>query len=135
MDNKLFTKVPDSIFAQLSIRACYLFGSRVTGNITSESDYDIAVFVDNVKTVDYKMLSDQLTDIFVFPEKLQLSIVDSTNTSPVLLMQIIRKGKLLYEQTIGYHVSLEAFIMRQYFDDNFRINIYYEALKQKYANR
>lgn len=134
MKSTLFTKPLQSILAQYPVQSCYLFGSQAEGNATSESDYDIAVFVPDARAFDHTSLIKQVSAAFIAPEKLQLSIVDLTNTSPLFLMQII-KGTLLFEHKKQFHIALESLIMRMYFDDQYRNDVYYQALKQKYDTR
>lgn len=63
------------------------------------------------------------------------SNVDLENTSPIFLYQIIKNSSLIYEYKNNYRTSLESMIMRLYFDDQYRNNVYFNFLKQKYANR
>ena len=134
MKIKLFSQPLSNIFENLPIKACYLYGSQTGKNTNEESDYDVAVFVDDKSRVDHRDLLSKIGTIFFNIEKLHLTIVDLNSSSPFFLYQIIKNGKLLYEKQSRDHILLESFIMRLYFDDQYRNNIYYQKLKNTYAH-
>lgn len=135
MTKNLFLSSPLTIFKKIGVYACYLFGSKNTKNFNAKSDYDLALFVRNKQIIDYRNVLKQIINIFKYPEKLHLSIVDLENTSSIFLYQIIKNSSLIYEYKNNYRTSLESMIMRLYFDDQYRNNVYFNFLKQKYANR
>jgi len=134
MKIKLFSQPLISIFKGLPVRACYLYGSQTGENANKESDYDLAVFVDDKKKINYRNLLSKIGLIFFNPEKLHLTIVDLNSSSPFFLYQIIKNGKLLYEKHSKDRILFESFIMRLYFDDQYRNAIYYQKLKDTYAH-
>lgn len=133
MKIKLSFRPLTSVFENLPIRACYLYGSQTGKNVNEESDYDVAIFVDDKSRVDYRSLLSKIGANFLNIEKLHLTIVDLNSSSPFFLYQIIKNGKLLYEKQSRDHIILESFIMRLYFDDQYRNAIYYQKLKDNYA--
>lgn len=135
MLNSLFNKPIKEVFSHLPIQVSYFFGSQRTSFIDKDSDYDIAVFVEDKRKTNIENLLRNIVQYFSFPEKFHLSIVDIHNTSPVFLYQIIRNGELIYKQENFDQTELEARIMHLYFDDSHRKNIYFHYLKRKYANR
>ena len=133
MKIKLFSQPLRTIFADLPVKACYLYGSQ-TGDFTHiKSDFDLAVFVNDKNRINYRQLLAKIGASFLYTEKLHLILVDPTSSSPLLLFQIIKKGQLLYERQSGDHIRLESFIMRLYFDDQYRNSLYYQKLKDSYA--
>lgn len=131
----LFIHDPSLLFRKYGIIAVYLFGSHTKDAASGTSDYDIAVFKDTGTNFDKITFLKDLTDIFKYPEKLDVSFVDLQNSAPLLLFQIIKNGQLLYERKPKEYVGLESLIMRMYYHDQHRLNIYYQALKQRYVNR
>lgn len=134
MKIKLFSQPLTNVFKDLPIKACYLYGSQTGEYVTKESDYDLAVFFEDKSKIDYRNLLLKISNHFVNPEKLHLIIVDLDSSSPFFLYQIIKKGKLIYEKQSGNHILLESFIMRLYFDDQYRNAMYYQKLKDIYVH-
>ncbi len=122
------------IFKNLPVDACYLYGSHAQNNENKESDYDIAVFVKDRKKINLREFLKKIITFFKYPEKLHLKIIDLKTTSSLLLYQIIKKGKLIYEKESNYHIKLESYIMRLYFDDQKRQEIYFQKLKKYYVS-
>jgi len=133
MKVKLFSKPLTDIFSNLPVRACYLYGSQAKNQKREDSDYDLAVFVSNKKLIDYRILLSKINSSFLDTDKLHLTVVDLNSSSPFLLYQIIKGGQLLFEKKSGDHVELESYIMRLFFDDQYRNAIYYQRLKNSYA--
>jgi len=130
----LFLKPPLKIFNPLPILAVYLYGSQINGNNKNkESDYDLAVFIENKNQINYRQLLSKIIKDFKHPEKLHLNFVDLIQSSPLYLYQIIKKGRLIYEKNPGLHIQIESLILRLYFDDQYRNAIYYQKLKNKYT--
>ena len=134
MKIKLFSQPLINIFSSLPVISCYLYGSQTGKNANEESDYDIAVFVDDKSKADYRDFLSKIGTNFFNIEKLHLTIVDLNSSSPFFLYKIIKNGKLLYEKRLRDHVILESFVMRLYFDDQYRNSIYYKKLKDSYVH-
>lgn len=134
MKIRLFLKPVEDVFKNLPVKACYLYGSQ-TGKYTDEkSDYDLAVFVEDKNKLSYRDLLSKIGANFINQEKLHLTVVDLTHTSPILLFQIISKGRLIYEAIPEKQIKLEADIMKIYFDDKHRQQVYYQQLKKQYVH-
>ena len=131
----MFSQPLKSVFANLPVRACYLYGSQTEGGAGPKSDYDLAVIVEDKNKIYYRELLAKIGESFLQTEKLHPTIVDLATSSPLLLFQIIKKGRLLYERQPGDHIRLESVIMRLYFDDQYRSSIYYQKLKDNYGGR
>lgn len=138
MLDKLFNQSVLPLFKKNNIKACYFFGSQNNNSFrqpADKGDYDIALFVNDRNKVDNKELLKQFINVFRYQDKLHLSVADLKNSSPVFLYQIIKKGVLVYEEKKDSHIALESKILHFYFDDQYRNNLYYNFLRQKYANR
>lgn len=133
MKKNIFTKPAQALFKNLPVLAAYLFGSQTGDYVSEESDYDIALFVEDKTAVDANFIYKTIIDYSIKPDKVHLSLVDLHNTSPFLLYEIIKTGVLLYEQSGGISVKLSASAMQLYYDDQHRRDIFYHYLKQTYA--
>lgn len=122
------------IFNNLPVRAIYLYGSYAEKKTNEKSDIDIALIVEDKNNINIRDILRKINRSFKYPEKLHLTIVDLNSSSPLLLYQIIKKGQLIYEKQLNDHIFLESYIMRHYFDDQYRQEIYYQRLKKNYAN-
>lgn len=85
-------KLEKSLSLQSDIVLVFLFGSFVRGDITSFSDLDIAIFFTG--DIDFYRVNDLREDI---SEMLgvEVDIVVLNNASPVIKMQVLKKGTLL----------------------------------------
>lgn len=85
-------KLEKSLSLQSDIVLVFLFGSFVRGDITPFSDLDIAIFFTG--TIDFYRINDLREDI---SEMLgvEVDIVVLNNASPVIKMQVLKKGILL----------------------------------------
>lgn len=108
--------VKDFAFCHDSIAAVYLFGSVARGNMRESSDVDIAVMstrqIPTLKRINWETeLSHILgrdVDIVVFSQ------VDS-----LLQHQVLKYGKLLYENNVKERVRQETAARHEYFDTRF----------------
>ncbi|MBI4065344.1 nucleotidyltransferase domain-containing protein [Candidatus Gottesmanbacteria bacterium] len=137
-DHQLGIQIAQSLSRNTSVVAAYAVGSFVQGNARTESDFDLAVVVENRNVVSQYSIYDVLKGI-QFPKNLDLSLVDRAS-SPLFLFQVISKGERIYERTRGEVVQFEAFVLHNYYDSAHIRTIYNGYLKQKfshvpYANR
>lgn len=131
---ELFVESPIELFRNSAVITVYLFGSRAAGTATDKSDYDIAIVTDARFSIDKNIFLKSLTTLFRYPEQLDVSFVDLKNSAPLLLFQIIKTGQLLYERKPKEHIELESLIMRMYYHDQHRLNIFYQNFKERYVN-
>ena len=82
------------VAAERRIEACYLFGSRATGNATPDSDLDLAIYADcRFAGEDLLELGADLT------RRLQsdrVHLVWLNRADPVVAFSVLRNGKLLH---------------------------------------
>lgn len=79
------------------ILVAYLFGSQATGQPHHESDVDVALLFrfDNIPATDQLLqMQDDLTSLL----KKESDIVVLNDASPIIRMQVLRKGKKLFER-------------------------------------
>ena len=71
------------------------FGSQISGNANSQSDFDFAVLAEKPLTLKQKMsFSTRLAKKLKINED-KMDLVDLNNTSPLLMQEVAQKGKLI----------------------------------------
>lgn len=111
-----------------SVKLIYLFGSRALNQHTVKSDWDIAVLND-AKIAPLERW--QLSELLASECNNNVDLVDLLEASTVLKMQIVDKGKLLFDQnnfassfeiqTMGMYGNLQE--SRKEIVDNFVTNV------------
>jgi len=120
-----------SVFANFSaIKLVYFFGSAAKGEAGPMSDYDFAVYFDlslnNEKdkeimfNIQFKLM-DGLSRALK-TDKIDIVILNLTE-SPELKYQIIKNGRLIYEQE-PFRVLIEPKILNEYFDFRYFLQKY-----------
>lgn len=127
-------KLISQIFASLSkepkIKLAYVLGSIVSGRVKKDSDFDLAVVIDDKAKVEFEQIYNLISHAN-FPKNLDLSIIDR-NSSPIFLFQIISTGKCIYKRSEKEKILFEAFVAQNYYDNAHLRNIYYAYLKDKF---
>lgn len=102
----------------LGVITVYLFGSHATGKAGPQSDFDISVQMkDGIPTQQY--LDKRLVLMSLFAQFFQDNRVDViilNEAPPLLAMNVIYEGKILFEADHNERVALEVSIMRHYLD-------------------
>ena len=114
------------------VLAAYIVGSVVTGQDVKDSDFDLAVVVENRHIVSHDHIYTLLQQIS-FPKNLDLSLVDKSS-SPLFLFQIVSKGKLIYETFRQSTVEFEVYVLKNYYDTQRMRNTYHYYLKNKFGS-
>ena len=115
-----------------SIVVAYLFGSRLRGTSTPESDIDVAVLLSKLpdEMLDYYLdLMGRLSRFL--GDRVDLVIL---NTAPPLLRhQVIAFGKIIYSRDERARVEFEAHADREYLDFSRFRDKYNESLLEEMA--
>jgi predicted nucleotidyltransferase len=88
-----------SIFIRHGVLLAYLFGSQAEGRVTPQSDIDLAVLLPRSLSVEQRFR----TQLALIGDCLQLfhrndvDVVILNEANPVLAYEVIRNGKILYE--------------------------------------
>jgi len=130
---KLKQSIASAFDRRPEILAAYVLGSVVSGKAVKESDFDLAVVVDNKKNLSFEKIYDLISSIS-FPRNLDLSVVDKSS-SPLFLFQMISKGKKVYIRNHQETDAFEAFVMHNYYDTQHMRNIYHSYLKEKFKDK
>lgn len=138
LSKKLASQIRDSLskepkinkFVPGGIKLAYVLGSAVSGRVKPDSDFDLAVVVDDVTKITYDQIY-KLVSSLSFPKNLDLSIVDK-NSSPLFLFQITSTGRCVYKKSDNEKVSFESFVMKNYYDTAHLRKIYSAYLKERF---
>lgn len=130
LDIKLIIQIKQALSKESKIELAYVLGSVVSGRARVDSDFDLAVVVDDVSKIDYKHVYNLISHIS-FPKDLDLSIVDRS-FSPLFLFQIINTGECIYQTSEKNKTLFEAFALKNYYDTAHMRKIYYSYLKNKF---
>lgn len=118
---ELCSKEGDILFA-------YLFGSFAYKNITSESDVDIAIYLDEKKSDDLFKRRLDLISKFSQALKKEADII-ILNTAPLFLKYVIlSEGKLIIEKNQSKRIDFELKTTNEYFDSKPIIEMYHKRL-------
>lgn len=112
------------------IKFVVLFGSQAKGVTREDSDFDIAVYMDEFSDLDkYNEVLFGLAKIFgVFEDKIDLT--DLKNANPLLRYEITSRGNLLYGNELDY-LNLKAFAFRDYINAKPLMDLEYFLIKKK----
>lgn len=91
----------------------YLFGGLLRKRQNPLSDVDLAVFIKNVKRLDYLKLLGKITDV-LGTDEVDLVVL---NASPISLTgRILQNRKVLVDKKPFLRHKYESLILREYFD-------------------
>lgn len=99
------------LFADQDIDLVIVFGSVAGGVIHAESDLDLAV--EGRRPLDLVSLTNDITQLLRTDA---VDVVDLRRASPLLMMEIARGGRLLYERTPGSYAAFCSLAHRRYVD-------------------
>jgi uncharacterized protein len=99
--------------SQPSVLAAYLFGSLVRGRLITESDIDIALLFS--QPPDALRLLDMQEDLTTLLGR-QADLVDLNQASPILCMQVLRSGEIVFERSARATREFQVRTMFAYFD-------------------
>ena len=91
----------------------FVFGSFVTGRITSHSDIDIAILFESLPDVyETNQLRDELTELL----NRDTDVIVLNNASPILRMQVLKTGVLILSKERRYFHQFFVDTVNQYDD-------------------
>lgn len=130
-DVEIVSHIQKALKKEPRILAAYIFGSYAKGIHNKESDFDIAVVVENKKLITEEAVYELLKDV-PLPKDPDISIVDKTS-SPIFLFQIIKSGTRIYAKDENSVIAFEAYVLKDYYDTQHIRNIYNYYLKEMFA--
>ncbi|SHJ54540.1 type VII toxin-antitoxin system MntA family adenylyltransferase antitoxin [Paramaledivibacter caminithermalis] len=125
--NKLKPKL-NRIVSFYNIKLMYVFGSYAKDKNNKNSDLDIAVLLEKEYNPIVKLnIIGDLVEIF---KRDDIDLVILNDANPVLRHQIIKHGKILYEDSEETKVNFEVKVLKEYMDmEHFR------KTQMKYINQ
>lgn len=99
------------LFRRPEIRFAVVFGSAATGQRHGRSDLDLALMGDNL--LDLLALTNEVIRLI---HRNEVDVVDLRRASPMLAIEVVRHGRLLYERTPGLYVEFCVLAYRRYAD-------------------
>lgn len=100
-----------------SLELLLLFGSRISGEIHQESDYDIAYLSNRRLGLDEEgRLINGLLPLFGEHDERKINLVNIRKASPLLLYAMTSEGQVLFEQTPTTFASLRAYAFKKYIE-------------------
>lgn len=135
INQNLTAQINKALSKESKIELAYVLGSSVSGRVKEDSDFDLAIVVDNKSKIDYGYVYSLISHLSL-PKDLDLSIVDK-NSPPLFLFQITSTGICVYKKSEKIRVSFETFVLKNYYDSAHIRKIYFSYLKDKfpYANQ
>jgi predicted nucleotidyltransferase len=117
MFEKIRKKLTSFFKKEKGILFAYLFGSAVRGRLISESDIDIAVYLDKKRVKDTFKKRLKLMVEFERILKRETDVVILNDVKSVFFkFVIIKEGKLLFERNRQKRIEFELEVMRDYYD-------------------
>lgn len=103
------------ISSQPAISLAYLFGSQVSGTAYSGSDVDVAFLFKkgHLPTTDGLL---QMQDDLISQLRREVDIVILNEASPIIRMQVLRKGKKIIERDHQVYIDFFVRTVREYDD-------------------
>ncbi|PIU15861.1 hypothetical protein COT20_01245 [bacterium (Candidatus Gribaldobacteria) CG08_land_8_20_14_0_20_39_15] len=106
----------NQIFKKHDVVFAYLFGSQVSGKTNSESDVDIAVYLDENCADFFKTRLTLIEKLQALFRKDVEVIILNEQKSIFFKFVIIKEGQVLFEQNHSKRVGFELETMRDYYD-------------------
>jgi len=103
------------IVGEYELQLLFLFGSRVTGRIHKESDYDFGYISERDLSLEEEgqFIIDLMPIAGARDERL-INLVNFKRAKPLLLYAATNEAQLLYEKLPGYFANLQARAFRMY---------------------
>ena len=133
-----FKKIPENIHEKMSLLSdfflsdsnvifAYLFGGMVKDRLSPLSDVDIALYVKDIKKLDYLEMFGKIADI-LSTDEIDLVILNSAPLS--LTGRILQGRKVLVDKKPFVRHLFESRILREFFDFSIKER---DILKRRYG--
>ncbi|MBZ4687485.1 MAG: putative nucleotidyltransferase [Clostridiales bacterium] len=110
-----YKKVKEFFSKDNNIIAAYLFGSRAVGVAREDSDFDIAVLMENVpdEAINYRIERAMELEKILGKE---VDLIILNNSSYILQFQVIKEGKIIYEKDADKRAIYQMHFLSRYYD-------------------
>jgi len=130
--NKIRNQLFPLFERETSIIFSYIFGSASQGNTNTESDVDLAVYLDAKKVKDIFKKRLHLIEKFqsILKKPTDVVILNEIN-SIFLKFVIIKEGRVIFERDHGQRVDFELKTLQEYYDFQPFLEEYNKAYLQR----
>ncbi len=112
-DSEIFIRLSDYFGEKSEGLLVFLFGSAASGEMAEESDIDIGILFENQPDVyEINELKSELNAIF----KRDIDIADLNSASPILKMQVLKNGVLVFTKDKKIYNQFYVDTINQYDD-------------------
>ncbi|MEN6376036.1 MAG: nucleotidyltransferase domain-containing protein [Smithella sp.] len=113
INSEIIDKLKDYFEITSGVLLVFLFGSAVSGKMTEESDIDIGILFENEPDIfEINELKSELNGIL----KREIDIAVLNSAAPVLKMQVLKKGILVFTKDKKYYNQFFVDTINQYDD-------------------
>lgn len=118
----------ERIFKEYGVEFAYVFGSVANRNTVSESDIDLAVYLNGKRAADF--FDRRLALIAEISRKLKKEAdIVVLNTAPLFLKYVVlREGQLIFDGNLAVRVDFELKVMNDYSDYEPVLKMYHRRL-------
>lgn len=115
-----------------NLKLVVLFGSRVTGRVHEESDYDVAYLSEReLSLFEQGEFMGDLMPVFKIKDERLVNIVDIKTVGPLMLYSITQKGILLFERDSSSFFRLKLYSWKSFIDSQLFRNNYFRIVKER----
>lgn len=116
------------------LKLVVLFGSRVSGRVHEESDYDVAYLSEKELSLEEEtdFMYDLMPVLRVQDERL-MNIINAGTAGPLLLYSITSNGQVLFEREAGSFLRLKLHAWRVFIDTQLFRDNYFRIIKERIA--
>lgn len=126
------SQINKDIFRKFNVKLAYLFGSQAKGTAYEKSDYDVAVLFENEPSEPLALKETTFLTLELdkfFPAELEIVCL---NAAPALLKyEVVAYGKPIYCRDEDERIDFEVSAVKEYIDDKYTREIYYDALYKR----
>ncbi len=95
------------------VHLIFIFGSSVKGNLTEESDVDVAILFKHFPDLsEINQIRDELSNLI----KREVDVVVLNNSSPIIRMQVLKNGVLLINKNKAIYNDFFVRTVKEYDD-------------------
>lgn len=131
MNTDLISQLVDILRQNKAVLGVYFIGSSAHRKTRKESDFDLAVLVDDRRLLNEDKVYELIRNLS-FPKDLDLSVVDS-KSSPLFLFEMVSRGQRIFTRSEEEIAAFAAYVLHKYYDTNHIRKIYYSYLKDKFS--
>ena len=108
---RLIVQKLSPLFLRPDLQLVILFGSQAGGKTRAESDVDLAIQGDG--PLDLVALA---TEVIRLLQRSDVDLIDLRRAGPLLKMEVVRGGKLLFEKSPGLYLAFCSLATCRYID-------------------